>query len=30
MFFVERIKPEFSANAEGTVPNDKFWLAPHE
>ena len=30
MYFVERIKPEFSANAEGTVPNDKFWIAPHE
>lgn len=27
MFFLNRIKPEFSADAEGTTPNDAFWQA---
>ena len=25
MYFVKRIKPVFSANEEGTIPNDLFW-----
>ena len=28
MYFLERIKPHLSANADGTVPNDKFWIEP--
>jgi class 3 adenylate cyclase len=27
MYFLNRIKPEFSADAEGIVPNERFWLA---
>jgi adenylate cyclase len=28
MYFLERIKPEFSVDEAGTIPNEKFWLAP--
>ncbi len=28
MYFLERIKPELSADALGTVANEKFWVAP--
>jgi adenylate cyclase len=28
MYFLERIKPELSADASGTTPNEKFWVAP--
>ncbi len=27
MYYLNRIKPEFSADAEGCVPNDEFWRA---
>lgn len=27
MFFLRRIRPEFSADAEGTIPNAEFWRA---
>lgn len=27
MYFLDRIKPEFSADAEGTAPNEAFWKA---
>jgi adenylate cyclase len=30
MFFLERIKPELSADPAGTKPNDKFWVTPPE
>ena len=29
MYFVERIKPELSADDEGVVPNDQFWKFVH-
>lgn len=29
MYFVERIKPELSADEHGTVPNDQFWQIVH-
>jgi len=28
MYFLERIKPELSADAIGAAPNEKFWVAP--
>jgi hypothetical protein len=27
MFFVNRIKPEYAADADGTTPNAAFWQA---
>lgn len=27
MYYLNRIKPEFSKDTEGHVPNEKFWIA---